>query len=114
MFLIESWELLIRGLSSGVLGILARIKPKNIFWFNNLLNPKLLESKEAGLILRKYSNLYTIALNMAFIWIQASGNYITKSEIFSNLARVYNYIRKEFLLISLLIYLITIKIPREI
>jgi hypothetical protein len=58
--------LLISGLSSGILGVLAGVKPKGVFWFG-LLNSDLLESEGAGLISRRYSNLRTAALNIAFV-----------------------------------------------
>jgi hypothetical protein len=78
-------------LSTGVLGVLAGVKPAVDFCFDEdgLLNPDLLDSDEAGSISRRCSNRRIAARNVAFVWIQASGNCVPGSGgLLSDLARV--------------------------
>jgi len=58
----------IRGVSTRVSGVPIGVKLTIDLGYNNsLLNPNPLDSNRVGLILRRFSNYYRVALKVAFI-----------------------------------------------
>jgi hypothetical protein len=57
----------IRGVSTGVSRVPTGVKPIVDLGYNSLLNPNPLDSDKASSILRRYSNLWTIARKVAFV-----------------------------------------------
>jgi hypothetical protein len=93
----------VSGLSTGVSGVPAGVKPAVDFCFDedSLLNPDPLDSDKAGSISRRCSNRRTAARKVAFVWIQASGNCVPGSAgVLSDLARVCRRTGKGSLSIS--------------